>query len=88
MSFSSWNCELPLPSYIVDAIYGWMTSRDFFSVSGGELFEYLAEKEKVSEAEAVEFLKQILDGINYMHQKNMVHLDLKVSKYAIPNLRA
>ena len=50
------------------------------SVSGGELFEYLAEKEKVSEAEAVEFLKQILDGIHYMHTKNMVHLDLKVCR--------
>ena len=51
------------------------------SVSGGELFEYLAEKEKVSEAEAVEFLKQILDGIHYMHTKNMVHLDLKVRRF-------
>ena len=47
-------------------------------VCGGELFEYLAEKEKVSEDEAVVFLKQILDGVQYMHQKNMVHLDLKV----------
>ncbi len=47
-------------------------------VSGGELFEYLAEKEKVSEDEAVEFLKQILEGLRHMHEKQVVHLDLKV----------
>ena len=52
-----------------------------YRVSGGELFEYLAEKEKVSEDEAVAFLKQILDGIRYMHRINLVHLDLKVIIY-------
>ena len=47
-------------------------------VSGGELFEYLAEREKVSEDEAVEFLRQILEGVREMHEKNIAHLDLKV----------
>ena len=50
-----------------------------YRVSGGELFEYLAEREKVSEDEAVVFLKQILDGLQHMHEKNIIHLDLKVS---------
>ena len=63
------NCQRSVPFHV----YG-------YRVSGGELFEYLAEKEKVSEDEAVAFLKQILDGIKYMHQKDMVHLDLKVRK--------
>ena len=48
-------------------------------VSGGELFEYLAEREKVSEDEAVVFLRQILEGVSEMHEKNTAHLDLKVS---------
>ncbi|KAI0235398.1 Death-associated protein kinase 1 [Lamellibrachia satsuma] len=46
-------------------------------VSGGELFEYLAEREKVSEDEAVVFLRQILEGVSEMHEKNIAHLDLK-----------
>jgi death-associated protein kinase len=46
-------------------------------VSGGELFDYLATKDCVSEDEAVEFLKQILEGVSYLHSKQLIHLDLK-----------
>ena len=52
-------------------------------VSGGELFEYLSERDKVQEDEAVEFLKQILEGIKHLHDRNIVHLDLKVSYHKI-----
>ena len=48
------------------------------SVSGVELFHYLEGKEKVTEDEAVRFLKQILDGLHHLHQRRIVHLDLKV----------
>ena len=54
-----------------------------FSVSGGELFQYLAEKEKVSEDEAVQFLRQILDGLKHMHSMDVVHLDLKVGNSSL-----
>lgn len=50
-----------------------------FRVSGGELFDFLAQKESLSEEEATEFIKQILDGVQYLHSKNIVHFDLKVS---------
>ncbi|KAG5847977.1 hypothetical protein ANANG_G00131990 [Anguilla anguilla] len=33
-------------------------------VSGGELFDFLAEKESLTEEEATRFLKQILDGVH------------------------
>ncbi|XP_013389888.1 death-associated protein kinase 1 isoform X2 [Lingula anatina] len=46
-------------------------------VSGGELFDFIAEKEKLSEEEASAFIKQILHGVRHMHDKNIVHLDLK-----------
>ncbi|XP_073696330.1 death-associated protein kinase 1 [Garra rufa] len=46
-------------------------------VAGGELFDFLAEKESLSEEEATEFLKQILDGVSYLHSKQIAHFDLK-----------
>lgn len=48
------------------------------SVAGGELFDFLAEKESLSEEEATQFLKQILDGVFYLHSKQIAHFDLKV----------
>lgn len=50
-----------------------------FSVAGGELFDFLAEKESLTEEEATEFLKQILNGVNYLHNLQIAHFDLKVS---------
>ncbi|XP_077570325.1 death-associated protein kinase 1 isoform X2 [Stigmatopora nigra] len=46
-------------------------------VAGGELFDFLAEKESLSEEEATQFLKQILDGVFYLHSKRIAHFDLK-----------
>ncbi|XP_041345724.1 death-associated protein kinase 2 isoform X1 [Pyrgilauda ruficollis] len=46
-------------------------------VSGGELFDFLAQKESLSEEEATRFIKQILDGVNYLHSKKIAHFDLK-----------
>uniref|UniRef100_A0A8C1SUN0 Si:dkey-240h12.4 n=1 Tax=Cyprinus carpio TaxID=7962 RepID=A0A8C1SUN0_CYPCA len=46
-------------------------------IKGGELFDFIAEKENLTETEAIEFLKQILEGVSYMHQKNIAHFDLK-----------
>ncbi|XP_053740856.1 death-associated protein kinase 2 isoform X1 [Synchiropus splendidus] len=46
-------------------------------VSGGELFDFLAQKESLSEEEATQFIKQILDGVEYLHQKSIAHFDLK-----------
>lgn len=46
-------------------------------VAGGELFDFLAEKESLSEEEATEFLKQILNGVHYLHSLKIAHFDLK-----------
>ncbi|XP_029959778.1 death-associated protein kinase 1 [Salarias fasciatus] len=46
-------------------------------VAGGELFDFLAEKESLTEEEATQFLKQILDGVFYLHSKQIAHFDLK-----------
>ncbi|EMP39343.1 Death-associated protein kinase 1 [Chelonia mydas] len=43
----------------------------------GELFDFLAEKESLTEEEATEFLKQILNGVYYLHSLQIAHFDLK-----------
>lgn len=46
-------------------------------VTGGELFEYISDKEFLTEEEAAIFIAQILEGVEHFHAKNIVHLDLK-----------
>ena len=49
-----------------------------FRLRGGELFDFISEKERLSEEEASDFIKQILLGVKHMHSKGVAHLDLKV----------
>ena len=51
----------------------------FVRMTGGELFDYLACRDKVDEATAIMFLRQVLEGVRHLHEQNIVHLDLKVS---------
>lgn len=46
-------------------------------VTGGELFERVVEDEFISENEVIHYMKQILEGVEHMHSKNVLHLDLK-----------
>ncbi|GLD63267.1 death-associated protein kinase 2-like protein [Lates japonicus] len=46
-------------------------------VSGGELFDFIAAKEDLLESEAIEFMTQILEGLGFMHSRNIAHFDLK-----------
>lgn len=46
-------------------------------VSGGELFDFIAEKDELLESEAILFMRQILKGLAYMHGQNIGHFDLK-----------
>eukprot|EP00762_Andalucia_godoyi_P001115 ANDGO_01944.mRNA.1 SNF1-related protein kinase catalytic subunit alpha KIN10 len=46
-------------------------------VSGGELFDYIVTKGKLSEDEARKFFQQIISGVEYCHRFRVVHRDLK-----------
>ena len=44
---------------------------------GGELFNYIVKKKRLSEEESAFFYYQIINGLEYIHSLNMVHRDLK-----------
>ena len=45
-------------------------------VHGGELFKYL-QKNVLSEADIVEIMRQLIEGIGYLHECGVIHRDLK-----------
>ena len=51
-----------------------------YSVSGGELFERIVAEDNLTEKEAVHYMKQLLQALHHMHNKKIVHLDLKVRR--------
>ncbi|KAI0266368.1 hypothetical protein BC834DRAFT_874237 [Gloeopeniophorella convolvens] len=46
--------------------------------SGGELFDYLTEKGRLGEEETRRVFGQICLAVNYLHEKGIVHRDLKL----------
>lgn len=54
-------------------------------VSGGELFDYISEKDHLSEEEASTFIKQILEAVQHLHSKSIAHLDLKPENIMLLN---
>lgn len=46
-------------------------------VEGGELFDYLVKKGRLTENEAVGFFQQIILGVDYCHNHLICHRDLK-----------
>ena len=46
-------------------------------MTGGELFDFIVEQEQMSEHEAREAAKLIVDAISYCHTKGICHRDIK-----------
>jgi len=45
--------------------------------SGGELFDFIVKLNRVNENDGCRLLQQILAGVEYLHELNVVHRDLK-----------
>lgn len=43
----------------------------------GSLHEYIKQKKKLSEANAVEIMEQVLAGFKYLLQEGVIHRDMK-----------
>ncbi|CAK91222.1 unnamed protein product (macronuclear) [Paramecium tetraurelia] len=46
-------------------------------LSGGELFDRIQQRNNLNESMAANYMKQILNAVNYCHHRNIVHRDLK-----------
>lgn len=50
----------------------------FYSVGAGELFERVIGDDFVlTENNCIHFVRQICEGVSYMHNNSILHLDLK-----------
>ncbi|XP_003474842.1 NUAK family SNF1-like kinase 2 isoform X1 [Cavia porcellus] len=46
--------------------------------SRGDLYDYISERQRLSEREARHFFRQIVSAVHYCHQNGIVHRDLKL----------
>ncbi|ROL45205.1 NUAK family SNF1-like kinase 2 [Anabarilius grahami] len=46
--------------------------------SKGDLYDYLSERQRISESEARHFFRQIVSAVQYCHRNGIVHRDLKL----------
>lgn len=51
-----------------------------FSAPGGDLQKVIDDDNVPFEADAVKFIHHVVEGLAYMHQRKIAHLDIKVRK--------
>ncbi len=60
----------------------WFESRDKYYIitqlaTGGELFDRICEQGRFTEKDASRTIRQVLEAVDYLHQRDVVHRDLK-----------
>ncbi|CAL1271388.1 unnamed protein product [Larinioides sclopetarius] len=65
------------------------TEKNYFIVleycPGGELFDYIIERDRVTEKEAKVFFRQIIAAVAFIHEKGYAHRDLKPENLLLDN---
>ena len=74
------NQQLHHPN-VVQLIDIFKDSNHFYVIfeycKNGELFQYILQRDHLNEREAVVFIRQILEGLKYIHSMGICHRDLK-----------
>ena len=65
------------------------TPKNYFIImeycEGGELFDYIVEKERLDESESSIFFYQLINSLDYIHSKGVAHRDLKPENLLLTN---
>ena len=56
------------------------------SIKGGELFEFIETEGRVDEDVTVRLLRQVLEGVHFLHSHNILHMDIKVQRTPVLGL--
>ncbi|GAM18598.1 hypothetical protein SAMD00019534_017730 [Acytostelium subglobosum LB1] len=71
---------------LIDAIYDEEKGRICLVleyIQGGELFDYIVSRGRLSERDARKLIRQIIAGLSYCHSNNVCHRDLKLENILI-----
>ena len=52
---------------------------------GGDLLTYLRKRRRLKESLAKIFIKQLMNALGYLHEKNIVHRDIKLENILLSN---
>ena len=74
-----WPPAIPIPFFPLSFFFSVsgesLMSRIYSSLSGGELFEKITEEGyTMSEAEVINYMRQVCEGVKHMHERNIIHL--------------
>ncbi|XP_071956741.1 uncharacterized protein [Antedon mediterranea] len=50
---------------------------------GGEFMRYLCDRRRLSERETRRFMRQLVSAVEYMHQEELVHRDIKIENFLL-----